>query len=164
MKRTVEKVLAWIGVALQIIGVLAIGLMIPFMGNNEFKQSAIQAMQQEDATISTTNATDGINMILGLLGFGLAYGIVVLIISLIGAILIGKKAKVAAILLIIAGVLSLLGNWINVILWIVAGIMLLVRKPNTNNDTNNAATTNFKDDLSSFDSLNKKDSNNDYKY
>ena len=49
--------------------------------------------------------------------------------AIIGAVLIGKKAKAAGILLIIVGVISLIGNWITAILWLVAGIMLLVRKP-----------------------------------
>ena len=164
MKRTAEKVLAWIVVALQIIGVIAIGLMFPFMGSNDFKQSAIQAMQQEDASLTAANAEDGLNLLLGMLGIGLIYGIVVLIIGLIGAILIGKKAKVAAILLIIAGVLSILGNWINAILWIVAAIMLLVRKPKDTNYYEHSTTTDSNDDLSSFESLNNKDSDNNYKY
>ena len=164
MKRTAEKILAWIGVALQIIGVIFIGFMFPLIGTDDFKQSAINAMQQEDPTITTTNANDGMNMLVGMLGIGLIYAIVVLIIALIGAILIGKKPKAAAILLIIAGVLSLLGNWINAILWIVAAIVLLVKKPKQPNHYNHTATTEDNSDLSSFESLNKKDSDNDYKY
>ena len=49
--------------------------------------------------------------------------------TIIGSIKIGKSNKLAGILLLVFGIISLILNWISAILWIIAGIMLLVRKP-----------------------------------
>ncbi len=83
-------------------------------------------MMQEESSLTYGNAF--FSSLSGIVTTGLVIGIIILIIALIAAFLIGK-AKIAGVLLIIAGVISLLGNWINAVLWIVAGIMLLVRKP-----------------------------------
>ncbi|MEB6044285.1 DUF4064 domain-containing protein [Staphylococcus pseudoxylosus] len=129
MKRTTERVLTWIGIALQLIAVIILAVLIPMFGNSELKDTFINQMMQEEASVTYEEANAFFSTLSGLVTTGLVIGIVILIIALIAAFLIGKKAKVAGILLIIAGVISLLGNWINAVLWIIAGIMLLVRKP-----------------------------------
>ncbi|MGW7899699.1 DUF4064 domain-containing protein [Staphylococcus shinii] len=129
MKRTTERVLTWIGIALQLIAVVILAVIIPMLRNGEAKDAFINQMRQEDASITHDEANAFFSTLSGLVTTGLVIGIIILIIALVAAFLIGKKAKIAGVLLIIAGVISLLGNWINAVLWIVAGIMLLVRKP-----------------------------------
>ncbi|WP_436862679.1 DUF4064 domain-containing protein [Staphylococcus caeli] len=129
MKRTIERVLTWIGIVLQLLGVVFIAIAMPLMGNSEIKDSFIQGMMEEDSTFSYQDGTDIFNVLSGLMVVALIVGIILLIVAVIAAFLIGKKSKVAGILLIVVGVISLVGSWINAILWLVAGIMLLVRKP-----------------------------------
>ncbi|MRN63852.1 DUF4064 domain-containing protein [Staphylococcus saprophyticus] len=129
MKRTIERVLTWIGIVLQILGVVLMAVLIPMMGNGEVKEAFISQMMQEDSSFTYEDGNTIFSTFSGLLTTGLVLGIILLIIALIAVFLISKKAKVAGVLLIIAGVISFLGNWINAVLWLVAGIMLLVRKP-----------------------------------
>ncbi|NWK83366.1 DUF4064 domain-containing protein [Staphylococcus sp. GSSP0090] len=129
MKRTIERVLTWIGIALQILGVVVIAVLLPMLGNGEVKDAFISQMMQDDSSFTYEDGNAIFSTFSGLLTTGLVLGIILLIIALIAVFLISKKPKVAGILLIIAGVISFLGNWINAILWLVAGIMLLVRKP-----------------------------------
>ncbi|HLR18943.1 MAG TPA: DUF4064 domain-containing protein [Staphylococcus sp.] len=181
MKRTTERVLTWIGIVLQLIGVVLIAIFIPMISNNEVKESVIQQMMADDPSFSYQDGANIFGMLGSLLTVGLILSIIILIIAIIGAILIGKKAKAAGILLIIVGVVSFLGNWINAILWIVAGIMLLVRKPkapvydeneiqsNQRHDEVNHSyeNTNRDNDLKDFEDLDgetKKNQNDPYKY
>ncbi|AVL77163.1 hypothetical protein CEQ12_05065 [Staphylococcus cohnii] len=129
MKRTAERILAWIGIGLQLLGVIVLAIFLPLIGNGDNKNAMIQAMMEDDSSITYENGEAVINMLSALVTAGLVLSIVLLIVAIIGAVLIGKKAKAAGILLIIVGVISLIGNWITAILWLVAGIMLLVRKP-----------------------------------
>lgn len=129
MKRTIERVLTWIGIVLQILGVVLMAVLIPMMGNGEVKEAFISQMMQEDSSFTYEDGNTIFSTFSGLLTTGLVLGIILLIIALIAVFLISKKPKVAGVLLIIAGVISFLGNWINAVLWLVAGNMLLVRKP-----------------------------------
>lgn len=138
MKRTVERVLAWIGIGLQLLGVIVLAIFLPLFGNGSMKDAMIQSMMESDSTITYENGEAVINMLSGLVTAGLVLSIILLIIAIIGVVLIGKKAKAAGILLIIVGVISFAGNWINAILWLVSGIMLLVRKPRDPIYTRNA--------------------------
>ncbi|MCZ4236685.1 DUF4064 domain-containing protein [Staphylococcus equorum] len=183
IKRTTERVLTWIGIALQLIGVVLIAVFIPMIGNNEVKETVIQQMMADDPSFSYEDGTNIFGMLSSLLTAGLVLSIVILIIAIIGAILINKKAKAAGILLILVGVISFLGNWINAILWIVAGVMLLVRKLkqpihgegemyNDNkqdavNESYERSNSNQDQDLKDFDDLDgktKQDHNDPYKY
>ncbi|MBU0438662.1 DUF4064 domain-containing protein [Staphylococcus succinus] len=168
IKRTIERVLSWIGIALQLIGVVAMALFLPLMGNSDFKDTVVQSMQEQDSSFTKQDSTEILDILSSLITFGLVFSIIVLIIAIIAATLIGKKAKLAGVLLIIAGVVSILGNWINAILWIVAGIMLLVRKPKNDNDDNKVHTQ--ENDLEYLDkeeqsaSQHQNDRDNNYKY
>lgn len=181
IKRTTERVLTWIGIALQLIGVVLIAVFIPMIGNNEIKETVIQQMMADDPSFSYEDGTNIFGMLSSLLTAGLVLSIVILIIAIIGAILINKKAKAAGILLILVGVISFLGNWINAVLWIVAGVMLLVRKPkqpihgemyNDNkqdavNEPYERSNSNQDQDLKDFDDLDgkpKQEQNDPYKY
>lgn len=125
IKRTGEHVLTWIGVGLTALGVLLIGLILPFMQSD----AVISSMVEQDGSITYEDAANSTSFLQVFFGGLLVIGIITLVLAIIGGVFINKKAKTAGILLIIAGAISLLGNWLVAILWIVAGIMLLVRKP-----------------------------------
>ena len=60
-------------------------------------------------------------------------GIVILGLTLVAAIMLSKHPTISAILLIIAVVLSVFNvSWVAGILWLIAAIMLLVRRPKIN--------------------------------
>ncbi|MGD6769291.1 DUF4064 domain-containing protein [Staphylococcus arlettae] len=125
IKRTGERVLAWIGVGIQLLGVLIWGGLLLFMGSSGFKEE----LRADNPTLSPSQASESANVFFIIMGVGLAIGLIVLIGTIIGAIKIGKSNKLAGILLLVFGIISLILNWISAILWIIAGIMLLVRKP-----------------------------------
>ena len=80
-----------------------------------------------------------------MLGLGVVFIIILLIlliVSIVAAILIGKNAKVSGILLVITGIIGLFLSFIAGALWLIAGIMLLVRKPQTQNDQINSQYSN----------------------
>ena len=99
--------------------------------------------------------------------------------TIIGAIKIGKSNKLAGILLLVFGIISLIFNWISAILWIIAGIMLLVRKPapnlssdisraeHTANNHNDIPTENNDSEhqsMKSLDEVERRKSDDPYKY
>ncbi|PCF42003.1 DUF4064 domain-containing protein [Staphylococcus delphini] len=116
-KRTVEKVLTWVGIVLHFIW---IGLLV---GAVKLFQSP-EFQQEIDATGQDISQLEN----LGTNTFLLALIPVVLAIV---AVFIFKKNILAGILLILAAVtgLFLTMSLISAVLWLVAGIMLIVRKP-----------------------------------
>ncbi|MBE7355589.1 hypothetical protein INS17_03475 [Staphylococcus haemolyticus] len=110
MKRTIEKSLIWTGIAIHIIGLLlvTIGIIGMYTAPNGSK---------------TDNTIIIITYILT---------IIFLIIAIIVVTRIINDNKLAGILLIVLGVLVLIPNFISAILWLIAGIMLLTRKPKNN--------------------------------
>lgn len=125
IKRTAEHILTWIGVGLSALGLLVLGLILPFISGDDF----IQVIQEGDGSLTYEDAAASASFFHAFATIGLVLGIITLILAIIGGVFINKKAKTAGILLLIAGVITLLGNWIVAILWIIAGIMLLVKKP-----------------------------------
>ena len=125
MKRTAEHVLTWIGVGLQAIGILIIAFFALFLSasGDDFKESLVA-----EGAYTLQEANDVTMLFTFMTTIGVIGGIILLILAVVGGIFINKNAKLAGILLIIAGVLSLFFS-IAGILWLVAGIMLLVRKP-----------------------------------
>ena len=125
IKRTGERILTWIGNALQIFGILLWGtLLIGININPEgFKHSMIDSeTTMEDASASYTIFNT-------ILIIGVLVSIIVLVLGILSAIWIGKNNKPAGIILIVIGVVSLFGSTLSGVLWLVSGIMLLVRKP-----------------------------------
>lgn len=116
-KRTVEKVLTWVGIVLHIIW---IGLLV---GAVKLFQSP-EFQQEIDATGQDISQLEN----LGTSTFLLA--LIPLVFAIV-AVFIFKKNILAGILLILAAVTSLFltMSLISAVLWLVAGIMLIVRKP-----------------------------------
>ncbi|SUK03323.1 membrane protein [Staphylococcus agnetis] len=125
IKRTAEKVLTWIGVGIQTIAILFCGFLALVIGlnSNEFETALL-----EDGTYTVDEAQFVVMIYNFFINFAVIFGIVALILAIVGGVFINKKTKLAGILLIIAGVLSFFFS-LSGILWLVAGIMLLVRKP-----------------------------------
>ncbi|BBK27049.1 DUF4064 domain-containing protein [Staphylococcus arlettae] len=175
IKRTGERVLAWIGVGIQLLGVLIWGGLLLFMGSSGFKEE----LRADNPTLSPSQASESANVFFIIMGVGLAIGLIVLIGTIIGAIKIGKSNKLAGILLLVFGIISLIFNWISAILWIIAGIMLLVRKPapnlssdisraeHTANNHNDIPTENNDSEhqsMKSLDEVERRKSDDPYKY
>lgn len=93
MKRTAERILAWIGIGIQLLGVIVLAIFLPLVGNGDNKNAMIQAMMEDDSSITYENGEAVINMLSGLVTAGLILSIVLLIVAIIGAVLIGKKQK-----------------------------------------------------------------------
>ena len=125
IKRTAEKVLTWIGVGIQTIAILFCGFLALVIGlnSNEFETALL-----EDGTYTVDEAQFVVMIYNFFVNFAVIFGILALILAIVGGVFINKKTKLAGILLIIAGVLSFFFS-LSGILWLVAGIMLLVRKP-----------------------------------
>ncbi|MGI2244287.1 DUF4064 domain-containing protein [Staphylococcus cohnii] len=150
MNRKAENILTWIGVGLQTLIAFIFTLIFIFAIFGE--------------SVSSTNATDEQNNMLFSTVF-FVISVLILIVSIIAGINIKKRTKSSGILLIILGVFSLIGNFISGILWIIAGILLLVRKPKSsfydNTDINNQATNGSEDPFEN--DLKKKSSNDNIK-
>ncbi|MFW2433230.1 hypothetical protein ACN0YM_10005 [Staphylococcus cohnii] len=115
MERTIEKSLIWTGIAIHIIGLLLVTIGIIGM------YTAPNGSKTDNTIIITYILT-----------------IIFLIIAIIVVTRIINDNKLAGILLIVLGVLVLIPNFISAILWLIAGIMLLTRKPKNNKyDINN---------------------------
>lgn len=127
IKRTGEHVLTWIGVGLQTIGVLFFTFFAFVIGANP---EEIQEDMVSDGSYTYEEAEGVIAVFRFFFGFGIFLGVILLVVAIVAGILISKKVKLAGILLLVAGILSLFVSFAS-ILWIIAGIMLLVRKPKT---------------------------------
>lgn len=147
IKRTVEKVLSWIGNILHLLYLGFIALMVSMMGNKDFKHEMIHNTQDSNQGVSSDQLNQSYGMLSSMGTWYIIGFIVLLILAIIATLLIGKKSKIAGIILLIVGVIALLtSSFLAGILWIIAGIMLLARKPkndpNQYNDNHNAYANN----------------------
>ena len=141
IQRKGELILSWIGNGLHLLYVFLIGIFFIMTQTSDFKNGMIQGFIEEnpgeyDLAYQTYNL---------MLGLGVAFIIILLIlliVSIVAAILIGKNAKVSGILLVITGIIGLFLSFIAGVLWLIAGIMLLVRKPQTQNGQINSQYSN----------------------
>ncbi len=136
IQRKGELILSWIGNGLHLLYVFLVGIFFIMTQTSEFKNGMIQGFIEEnpgeyDLAYQTYNLMLGLGVVL-----------ILLIVSIVAAILIGKNAKVSGILLVITGIIGLFLSFIAGALWLIAGIMLLVRKPQTQNDQINSQYSN----------------------
>ncbi|ARJ51543.1 DUF4064 domain-containing protein [Staphylococcus lutrae] len=117
LKRTVEKVLTWVGVGLHIVWVIVLVYILSLVKSPEF-QNELQLTTQDVENYQIASVLI------------IALGLVPLIFSVVAAFIF-KKQILAGILLIIGALtgLFLTGSLIAALLWLVASIMLFVRKP-----------------------------------
>lgn len=125
--RKIEKVLTWIGLVLHLIWAVILtgaAAMVPKLQseNPEVRQALMEQGQDPDI-LNSINPTTYIIL-------AVVMTVIPFILALI-AVFLFKKAVLAGILLILAAVLSVIlsGSFIAALLWLVAAIMLFVRKP-----------------------------------
>lgn len=141
IQRKGELILSWIGNGLHLLYVFLIGIFFIMTQTSDFKNGMIQGFIEEnpeeyDFAYQTYNLMLGLGVVL------IIILLILLIVSIVAAILIGKNAKVSGILLVITGIIGLFLSFIAGALWLIAGIMLLVRKPQTQNDQINSQYSN----------------------
>ena len=120
---------------------ILIGIFFIMTQTSDFKNGMIQGFIEEnpgeyDLAYQTYNIMLGLGVVL------IIILLILLIVSIVAAILIGKNAKVSGILLVITGIIGLFLSFMAGVLWLIAGIMLLVRKPQTHNDQINSQYSN----------------------
>ena len=141
IQRKGELTLSWIGNGLHLLYVFLIGIFFIMTQTSDFKNGMIQGFIEEnpgeyDLAYQTYNLMLGLGVVL------IIILLILLIVSIVAAILIGKNAKVSGILLVITGIIGLFLSFMAGVLWLIAGIMLLVRKPQTQNDQINSQYSN----------------------
>lgn len=150
MKRTVEKILTWVGIILQFILIFLMAIVTPFLNDASVKDSLIQSMnnsQEFNQLSSQMTPSQLLEMASSLFIIALGAVIVCTIIAIIFALLINKIPKVSGVVLILIAIVTVFTfNWITALLWLVAGILLLVRKAHKSsyegvNHSNNRSNT-----------------------
>ena len=141
IQRKGELILSWIGNGLHLLYVFLVGIFFIMTQTSEFKNGMIQGFIEENQG-EYDLAYQTYNLMLGLGVVFIIILLILLIVSIVAAILIGKNAKVSGILLVITGIIGLFLSFIAGALWLIAGIMLLVRKPQTQNDQINSQYSN----------------------
>ena len=141
IQRKGELILSWIGNGLHLLYVFLIGIFFIMTQTSDFKNGMIQGIIEENPG-EYDLAYQTYNLMLGLGVVFIIILLILLIVSIVAAILIGKNAKVSGILLVITGIIGLFLSFMAGVLWLIAGIMLLVRKPQTQNDQINSQYSN----------------------
>ncbi|MDU7764219.1 MAG: DUF4064 domain-containing protein [Staphylococcus sp.] len=141
IQRKGELILSWIGNGLHLLYVFLIGIFFIMTQTSDFKNGMIQGFIEENPG-EYDLAYQTYNLMLGLGVVFIIILLILLIVSIVAAILIGKNAKVSGILLVITGIIGLFLSFMAGVLWLIAGIMLLVRKPQTQNDQINSQYSN----------------------
>lgn len=140
MKRTTEIVLTVIGSVFSLLGAIFVAVMTSLIHTDAFREG-FQDGYNEGYTYDTSESDAVLGVLAGMGWFtviacvvGLAAGIVA-IIFLKG----NKKPKAAGIILIIAALIVLIGTvfsgFLVALLFLIAGIMALVRKPPLEEET-----------------------------
>lgn len=131
MNRKAERILSWIGNSLSIVYLLFIVLCMFMINVPEFKEVFNQMNQQQGMEMSLDTFKSSLTLLT-------IYLLISLILGVIGTFLIKRNRVLAACLLIVAAVTAIFSsNLIALVLWLVAGIMLFVRKPNNKNEIDN---------------------------
>lgn len=132
MKRTTEKVLAILGIVINIIVSIYSFINLNSIHSNKTKNQLNDALSSNsDSSISADQVIEQLQTLMITLG---SLGIISIALGILSLFLLNRKRKIAGILLIIASILSL--NPIVFILWIIAAIMLFVKKEQKPIDSN----------------------------
>ncbi|WP_239734725.1 DUF4064 domain-containing protein [Mammaliicoccus sp. G-M28] len=174
IKRTTERTFIWIGIAVQILILLVCGLLLWYSNSDG---AVIDMMNSNSISIDEAKST--LNILSGFMIIELIWGVILMGLAITSIVWTDKKTRVAGIILIVIGILSIILNWVAVIMWIIAGTMLIRRKPKTslynefeeNNESfqdENPFLTNEKNSNDSEDYVEEQETKNDvedpYKY
>ena len=138
MKRTIETTLTTIGLILNSIGMVVMILLLLFTNTNEFRNSFIDGFIEAASEEGLSASSQDINALFSLfLSMGWIIFIVLLIGMIMGIIAIyffvgNKKPKAASIIMIITSLIivvgTLLTGFMPALLYLIAGIIGLIRK------------------------------------
>ncbi|HCN60319.1 MULTISPECIES: DUF4064 domain-containing protein [Mammaliicoccus] len=126
IKRTTERTFIWIGIAVQILILLVCGLLLWYSNSDG---AVIDMMNSNSISIDEAKST--LNILSGFMIIELIWGVILMGLAITSIVWTDKKTRVAGIILIVIGILSIILNWVAVIMWIIAGTMLIRRKPKT---------------------------------
>ena len=158
IKRTAERVLAWIGVGIEFFTLLFLAFYLVVM---LVSPSSVKEGMTEDGTISSSDANSIIGMVQGVSGIWFIVSLIGFALAMFAAIKIGKKTKMSGIILTILGVIFLFFSFAG-IFWLISGIMLLVRKPKQSiYDSNGYSNDHYQNSTHNNNNLNQ-NRNNDY--
>jgi len=150
MKRTVEKILTWIGIILQFILIFIMAIVTPFLNDASVKDTLIEKINNSNEynQVSTQmSPSQLLDVASDLFLIALVVVIVCTVIAIIVALLINKLPKFSGVVLILIAIVTVFTfNWLTALLWLIAGIMLLVRKSSKHknedlNHFNNASSS-----------------------
>lgn len=158
LNRTRERVMVWIGIIIQLLSIISTILIMPSVLSSGQRNDILEQVKQQQPNVTDMFSMEQLTQILTItLIVGLILSIVSFILAIISVFVINKKARMSGSLLIIAGVITFLTSFIAGILYIVAGIMLIVKKPkqpfrNINNNSGYSDSDNTMDSYSSMES------------
>ena len=137
MKRTLEKVLVWLGIFIQFVLIFLMAIAAPFLNDRSFKGSLMDSFENQEAisnNLTQTETSQLLDNISQLFIVALGLVIVTTILALIFVLLINKIPKTVGVIFILLAIVSVFTlNIITALLWLIAGIILLVKKPHKHN-------------------------------
>lgn len=132
MKRTTEKILLLLGIIINIIVSIYSFINLDSINNSDTKKQLSDALSSStESSITVDQVISQLQTVMITLG---SLGIISIIIGFIAFLLLKKKRKISAILLIIGSIISI--NPAVFILWVIVAIMLFVRKEKNSLDDN----------------------------
>ena len=148
MKRTIEIILSSVGTLFTLIGLIGTAVLV-FFGNSDLvRESFVEGFEEGAMDAGGTYNPGEADMLLNfMIGFGWIVFIALLIAFVLGIISIffyvgNKKPKAASIIAIVTGVVVGLGTmftgFLPALLFVIAGIIGLVRKPPVNPEVTEA--------------------------
>lgn len=137
MKRTLEKVLVWLGIFIQFVLIFLMAIAAPFLNDRSFKGSLMDSFENQEAisnNLTQTETSQLLDNISQLFIVALGLVIVTTILALIFVLLINKIPKTVGVIFILLAIVSVFTlNIISALLWLIAGILLLVKKTHKHN-------------------------------
>ncbi|MFQ3791492.1 DUF4064 domain-containing protein [Staphylococcus nepalensis] len=134
MKRTVEKVLAWLGILIQFVVIFLMAIAAPFLNDESYKSSLMRSVENQDIirdNLTQTETSQLLDNISQLFIIALGTVIITTILALIFVLLINKLPKTVGVILVLLAIVTVFTlNLLTALLWLIAGIILLVRQPN----------------------------------
>ncbi|MBO1199865.1 DUF4064 domain-containing protein [Staphylococcus simiae] len=158
LNRTKERVMVWIGIVIQLLSIITTILTMPKILSGEQKNEILEQVKQQQPNVTDIFSMEQLSQIITITVIvALVLSIVSCILAIISISVINKKVRMSGSLLIIAGVITFLTSFIAGILYIVAGIMLVVKKTkqqfrNINNNSWHSDSDNKTDSYSSSES------------
>src|SRR5699024_12409744 len=130
MKRTVEKVLAWLGILIQFVVIFLMAIAAPFLNDESYKSSLMRSVENQDiirdnlTQTETSQLLDNISQL-----FIIAFGTrnITTILALIFVLLINKLPKTVGVILVLLAIVTVFTlHLLTALLCLIDGITLLI--------------------------------------